>query len=158
MAGNKNSGRRGWEFDTTCPVTGKKPAPIESIYTDIEAMGRLHSTITEIADYLARRYSVHLPRKTFHDFLARDKEAMEAFERGKSEGKLSLRRLQMQKAEAGDTTMLIWCGKNILGQSDKVDTNHGVQPDNPLAEFLEAARARGPFEGLVDPDDDSGAQ
>jgi len=130
MAGNKNSGRKGWEFDTTCPATGRKPAPIESIYTDIEALGRLHCTITEAADYLAKRYRVDLPRITFHHFLERNEKAMEAFECGKSEGKLSLRRQQMKKAEAGDTTMLIWCGKNILGQSDKQEISGN--PDNPL--------------------------
>lgn len=37
--------------------------------------------------------------------------------RGK--GKISLRRKQFQKALAGDTTLLIWLGKNMLGQSDK---------------------------------------
>jgi len=158
MAGNKNSGRKGWEFDTTCPATGRKPAPIESIYTDIEALGRLHCTLTEAADYISKRYKVDLPRKTFHDFLARDKKAAEALEVGMGEGKLSLRRLQIKKAESLDTGMLCFLGKNLLGQTDKLDTNHGVQPNNPLADFLKAAQAKGPFEGLVDPDDDSDAQ
>lgn len=35
-------------------------------------------------------------------------------------GKASLRRMQWKSAEDGNTTMLIWLGKNILGQTDKV--------------------------------------
>jgi hypothetical protein len=30
-----------------------------------------------------------------------------------------LRRKQLEKAMGGDSTMLIWLGKNMLGQSDK---------------------------------------
>jgi len=36
-------------------------------------------------------------------------------------GKISLRRLQFQKAESGNTTMLIWLGKQYLNQTDKVE-------------------------------------
>ena len=34
-------------------------------------------------------------------------------------GKASLRRMQWKKAESGDSTMLIFLGKNYLNQSDK---------------------------------------
>ena len=36
-------------------------------------------------------------------------------------GKISLRRLQFKAAENGNTSMLIFLGKQILGQRDKVD-------------------------------------
>ena len=39
-----------------------------------------------------------------------------------SSGKMSLRRMQMKLAEDGDKTMLIWMGKQQLGQSDKNET------------------------------------
>lgn len=39
-------------------------------------------------------------------------------EKGKAEGKKSLRRKQFEVALSGNTSMLIWLGKNILGQSD----------------------------------------
>ena len=38
--------------------------------------------------------------------------------KGKSEGKQRLRRKQMEVAMSGNPTMLIWLGKNMLGQSD----------------------------------------
>lgn len=42
------------------------------------------------------------------------------YEQKRGAGKISLRRAQWQKAVEGkDTTMLIWLGKQYLGQSDK---------------------------------------
>ena len=40
---------------------------------------------------------------------------------GKSKCKASLRRKQYELAMAGNPTMLIWLGKNMLGQSDKTE-------------------------------------
>lgn len=37
-------------------------------------------------------------------------------------GKSSLRRMQWKAAENGNTTMLIWLGKQYLGQSDKSES------------------------------------
>lgn len=42
----------------------------------------------------------------------------EAFERFSSTGRESLRRKQFELALSGDRTMLIWLGKNVLGQRD----------------------------------------
>lgn len=45
----------------------------------------------------------------------------DAFDKYSAQGKSSLRRQQFKLANAGDRTMLIWLGKQYLGQSDKVD-------------------------------------
>lgn len=42
----------------------------------------------------------------------------EAKKRGKEHGKASLRRLQYKQAEKGNVSMLIWLGKQYLGQRD----------------------------------------
>lgn len=42
----------------------------------------------------------------------------EAFDRYSSDGKMSLRRKQVELALDGDRTMLIWLGKQQLGQSE----------------------------------------
>jgi hypothetical protein len=39
--------------------------------------------------------------------------------KGKSEGKIRLRKKQFDVAMKGNTTMLIWLGKQILGQNDQ---------------------------------------
>ena len=43
------------------------------------------------------------------------------YERFKSGGKIAIRRKQFQVGMSGNTSMLIWLGKNWLDQSDKQD-------------------------------------
>lgn len=45
----------------------------------------------------------------------------EAYDRGLARMRKSLRRLQWEKAEEGNVTMMIWLGKQILGQKDRVE-------------------------------------
>jgi len=45
-------------------------------------------------------------------------EYREVMKRGYALGRISLRRMQMQVARAGNTAMLIWLGKQYLGQSN----------------------------------------
>ena len=50
-----------------------------------------------------------------------NKKFGEVFEQFRTSGKASLRRAQWNKAiNKLDTSMLIWLGKNILGQTDKM--------------------------------------
>jgi hypothetical protein len=44
--------------------------------------------------------------------------------KGRASLKMSLRRQQVEIAKAGNTTMLIWLGKQYLGQSDKQEVHH----------------------------------
>ena len=46
------------------------------------------------------------------------------FKKHSDEGKASLRRMQWKAAEAGNPTMLVWLGKNMLDQSDKQAVDH----------------------------------
>ena len=48
-------------------------------------------------------------------------------EEGRSQGKKSLRQAQMEKALAGDVRMLIFLGKQYLGQSDTGDQGEDTQ-------------------------------
>ena len=41
---------------------------------------------------------------------------------------MSLRRMQFEKAQTGNTTMLIWLGKQMLGQKDKIETSEENTP------------------------------
>lgn len=40
--------------------------------------------------------------------------------KGKEKGRTKLRRLQWQSAEKGNVAMLIWLGKQMLGQTDQI--------------------------------------
>jgi len=73
---------------------------------EIQKLARLGCSIEEMSDWF------QVPRETikynFSDLIAK----------GRSETKQSLRRAQIALALKGNATMLIWLGKNMLGQSD----------------------------------------
>lgn len=69
----------------------------------------------EIAAYLGISYSTFKRRKR------EDPELSEAVELGRDTGKQKLRNVQWESAMGGDRTMMIWLGKQYLGQSDKTD-------------------------------------
>lgn len=48
-------------------------------------------------------------------------DCREAIVRGQSRMRTSLRRMQWKKASEGNVAMLIWLGKQILGQKDRVE-------------------------------------
>lgn len=67
----------------------------------------------------------------------RNKETFsECKKRGIDEGKASLRRKQYEIAMKGNASMLIWLGKQWLGQTDKVENTTSFEDLSPLAELL----------------------
>ena len=52
----------------------------------------------------------------------------EELARGHAEQRIMLRRWQWKAAEGGNVAMLIWLGKQYLGQSDKLETKNQVGP------------------------------
>ena len=48
-------------------------------------------------------------------------EFRSVYEQGRENGLISLRRAQMHKALEGNPTMLIWLGKQLLGQRDHME-------------------------------------
>lgn len=53
--------------------------------------------------------------------LQKREDCREAIARGSASMKTSLRRLQWKKASEGNVAMLIWLGKQILGQKERVE-------------------------------------
>lgn len=89
------------------PSTGRPPLEIDPNL--VEGLAKIGCTNVEIAplvgcsvDTLVRRFA-------------------EILDKGRSGLKMKLRRAQMQAAEGGNVAMLIWLGKQYLGQSDKRD-------------------------------------
>ena len=53
----------------------------------------------------------------------------EVMDRGKAKGRISVRRMQIKLLDAGNATMAVWLGKNMLGQTDEVRHHiNGGQP------------------------------
>lgn len=59
----------------------------------------------------------------------------EHYKRKCSPGKVSLRRKQFELAMAGDKTMLIWLGKQYLGQTEKMQTTYTAADDKLVIHF-----------------------
>jgi len=75
--------------------------------------------------------------------LCEDQLGMRFSEYIKSEsagGRTSLRRMQWDAARQGNPTMLVWLGKQYLGQSDKLETqNQNMNYDMGVVEQVENA-------------------
>ena len=57
------------------------------------------------------------------------KSYSESIAKGRDNGKIRLRQYQWASAKKGNVAMLIWLGKQILGQSDKQDITVSELPD-----------------------------
>jgi hypothetical protein len=64
------------------------------------------------------------------------------FKLKRGKGKVSLRRKQMQVALGGNTTMLIWLGKQYLEQKDKQEIEHSGGVDFYVSLTPEERKAR----------------
>jgi hypothetical protein len=97
-------------------LTGKPgPDPYQIDVEKMEALGRINCTHEEIASVLG------MCVRTFRERLSENEELRSRLERAKHDGRSSLRRAQWKSALAGDRTMLVWLGKNELGQTDRQD-------------------------------------
>jgi hypothetical protein len=127
------------------PNRGGRPHSLladDSTLKTIENLGKIQCTTKEAAAVLK------VAESTFLLFLDREPSAREAYEDGKENGKASLRRMQLRAAEGGNVTMMIWLGKQLLGQRDRVE--HGGDPNAPIKHdhgiswmTQEQAKARG---------------
>jgi hypothetical protein len=78
---------------------------------EFQKLAELHCTWQEISDW----YTV--PVSTLRDNFA------DLYQKGTTKTKQRLRQAQLKLAMNGDRSMLIWLGKNILGQSDQPINN-----------------------------------
>ena len=62
--------------------------------------------------------------------LQRDEEFRRIYKEEMDSGKISLRRMQWRAADRGSNTMLVWLGKQYLGQRDKHDLDATVEEQN----------------------------
>ena len=102
--------------------SGRKPLKFD--LKDIQKISALHPTDEELAAYL--ECSVD----TITNYKKNDPAFLKAYNGGRGKGKLSLRRKQMSTALEGNTTMLVWMGKQLLGQRDN--------PAEAMSEMLQA--------------------
>ena len=96
---------------------------------ELEKLCAIHATIMEIASWFGVGHATierRIADKTLHDHDGEKLTFKEIMDRGYARGRISLRRKQMQLAEQGNATMLVWLGKQLLGQRDTVEQIAGA--------------------------------
>ena len=109
---------------------GRPPKPLD--LEDLKRIARTGATHGEMAARL-RMSEDTLQRRL------QDQEVCALVDEAQAEVKISLRAKQVQLALAGDRTMLVWLGKQWLGQKDRLD--HAVEVSGGLT-LAEIARQR----------------
>jgi hypothetical protein len=102
---------------------GRKPAQIDLM--ELEKLCSLHCTDQEVADWFGVSTRTIESRKKRREFA-------EAMQRGRSKGRISIRRAQMKMLETGNGTMGVWLGKQMLGQRDTITTEHVGAGGGPI--------------------------
>lgn len=138
LTSNKKAGNKG---------AGRPPAlqPDKRTLATIRGLGRIQATTRECAAVLG------VSHPTFLSFIQKHPEAAEVLDQGKQMGTRSLRRQQFKAAENGNPTMLVWLGKQYLGQSDKQEIAATVTAD------VTHHDARSKLEHLIDRQASAGA-
>jgi len=99
---------------------GRKKTPID--YEKAEKLAIILCTQSEIAAVLGVSLGL----------LEHDPEFQRIHKKGMESGHASLRRMQYKAAEAGNPTMLIWLGKQHLGQRDRMEQEIGGKDGKPI--------------------------
>lgn len=95
--------------------------PDQATLDQIASLARINATEAEIASALC------VAPATFSAFKSQNPLVQQTLEANRGTGRISLRRAQWQAAvEEGSVPMMIWLGKNELGQSDKAEVHHDV--------------------------------
>jgi hypothetical protein len=113
---------------TKGPDPGTGGAPRRPI--DAELCRRLASIGCTMAE-IATANDVNID--TLFHRIELEPELGDIIEDGREQGRTTLRRMQWQNAQKGSDTMLIWLGKQMLGQRDQLKQTIEGDTDNPLS-------------------------
>ena len=94
-------------------------------WNQVDQMCAIQCTGEEIAAVLGVDYD------TLNKAMKREKKKSftEYFKEKSAYGKVSLRRRQSRAAEEGNTTMMVWLGKQWLGQVDRQEKESEINQD-----------------------------
>jgi hypothetical protein len=121
------------ESPTSKKKTGNKPKQlVEGTYQGIE-VGRGENKKIIDPKEVQKLASIGMKNSEIAEYLDIDDSTLnynfkQYLTKGKHDLKVSLRRAQISLALSGNATMLVWLGKNILGQSDSPLDSDANQP------------------------------
>jgi len=93
-----------------------RPKKYQIDTNQLTSLAKLGCTNIEMGDFFG--CSPDLLEKSYSEFLIK----------GRAEQKMRLRQLQWKACESGNVTMLIFLGKNMLGQQDRIEESQLEQP------------------------------
>jgi len=93
-----------------------RPKKYQIDTVQLQKLATLGCTNKEMGDFFG--CSADLLEKSYSEFLIK----------GRAEQKMRLRQLQWKACESGNVTMLIFLGKNMLGQQDRIEESQLEQP------------------------------
>lgn len=88
---------------------GRGRPKIEIPFDIVENLAMIHCTVEEISAVTG------VNKRTI------ERNCKEILAKGKAQGRASLRRFQWKAAKSGSVAMLIWLGKQLLGQRDNIE-------------------------------------
>jgi hypothetical protein len=91
----------------------KRGTPATIDLAELEKLSMMQATDEEIAAWFGVTTRTIERRRKNAKFA-------DVMDRGKAKGRISVRRAQLKLLEAGNATMGVWLGKNILGQVDEI--------------------------------------
>jgi hypothetical protein len=103
------------------PKTMGRPR-IEIDWEQFDKLCGLQCTLAEISSYFDCSEDT-IERRVVETYCI---TFAERFAQKRGRGKIALRRKQYEGAMAGNVTLLIWLGKQYLGQVDKQESQHGL--------------------------------
>jgi hypothetical protein len=112
--------------------SGRKPIEID--LDELQKLCMLQCTHEELAAWFG--CSIRTIEK-----YAKKPEFAEVMSRGRAKGRISVRRAQMKLLEAGNATMGVWLGKQLLGQRDVTPIELTGAQGKPLEFSLEVIDA-----------------
>lgn len=110
--------------------------PTEGTITLIRNLASVFCTTREASRILG------VNERTFLNARKKYSALREAWEQGLANAAMNLRRKQVSKAIVeGDTTMLIWLGKNQLGQTDRLQASVTMVDTDPIPDAANQQQA-----------------
>lgn len=109
----------------------RKATPIDPEI--LENLGAVGCTIAEVAGFF------RCSERTIYTRIKTD-PWRSAWERGQGRGRATLRRMQWKAAQRGNPTMLVWLGKQMLGQTDGGGSSGADQAKASVVALMETLR------------------
>jgi len=116
MQKKRRRGRPSWMDDLT-------EEQLEQLKGLVAGMGEIYASMRELSAVISRTYKCGFSPNVASRLFERFPELEAAYLEAKESCKTALRRKQLELAMEGDRGMLIWLGKQMLGQADKQEVS-----------------------------------